>query len=488
MLDHCLALYIGNEGVTLVEVKKVDGKIVYLSTFSIPIEQGQLDPEVEVDHQANALVVVKEKVAELGLAHLPVVLSLGCQHYHSLSHYSDFNDIKLIEQTLRFDIEGALFADVEDLTICFKALATDTAGTELMVYSAKRNELIKLHNELVKNDLDALITVPAETGWLNYLTGEITRSHGANLAVGRSKSSIFIAIFNESNELLLTRHTLCPMGQDGIALLKRELQRCVASLPNDTFLRRLYYHSDGFDEALMEVLSESLSLELVSLSESSVSKAFSIGCAIGWLDGRATPDFRKDNLMPETIVNERAFAMKGASASASLLFVTVLIVLSCFSYAYKALDSNADVRMKSAWKSVSSSKERVPSTRDIPKKMISKLREIKSENTRVVNKSLSSSISVCLYELIDILNKLPENLDMTLDRIAVKGAKIELTLTTGSEAILTTFLDQVASSEKLFKDKWTKNIIDKSRMSYTITLKKKAVVTRSTSGRRPRKK
>jgi hypothetical protein len=178
--------------------------------------------------------------------------------------------------------------------------------------------------------------------------------------------------------------------------------------------------------------------------------------------------------------------MKGLSFSASLLFFIMLVILSCFSYAYKALDNDADVRMASAWKTVSSPEEKVPSLREIPKKMTSKLRQIQSENVRVVNKSLSSSISVCLYELIAILNALPVQFDMTIDRIAVKGDRVELSLTTGSEAILNEFLSKVLASTKLVKGKWTKNNIGSSRKGYTITLKKKVNATRGKTGRRSR--
>jgi hypothetical protein len=486
MLDHCLALYIGIEEMTVVEVKKVDGTITHLQTFSIPIEQEQADSKVEVVHEANAMVLIKERVLALGLADVPILLSLGCQHYHSLLHTSDFEDIKLIQQTLRFDIEGSLFVDVDELAICFKKLAMDALGTELMVYSAQRDLLTKLHAGLAKNDLDALITVPCESGWLNYLTSEVAQSRGAMIAVGRSNTSIFIAILDASKELLLTRHTLCPMGHDGISLLQCELQRCIAILPDGLLLERLYYHTEGLDTASMEALSESLSLELVSLFVPSIAKSFSIGCATGWLNEETTADFREDNLMPEIIVKERALAMKGLSFSASLLFFIMLVILSCFSYAYKALDNDADVRISSAWKTVSSPKEKVPSLREIPKKMTSKLRQIQSENVRVVNKSLSSSISVCLYELIAILNALPVQFDMTIDRIAVKGDRVELSLTTGSEAILNEFLSKVLASTKLVKGKWTKNNIGSSRKGYTITLKKKVNATRGKTGRRSR--
>jgi hypothetical protein len=128
-----------------------------LGCFSASVE-GQEHPDSPGTSALASLIA--QGCAERGLKFSEVAVALDCAMFMQHSVHSDFNDLKQIAATVRFDAEEALATDISDVALAFKINSSDKAGSELTVFTAQRKILSDVLFSLQQHNLDPVTIEP----------------------------------------------------------------------------------------------------------------------------------------------------------------------------------------------------------------------------------------------------------------------------------------------------------------------------------------
>ncbi|MHC4171938.1 MAG: type II secretion system protein GspL [Planctomycetota bacterium] len=158
--QNYLGIYISKNTATVVclDSQGRDGNI--LGCFSASVDEQDQASSPGTSALAS---LIAQGCAERELKFSEVAVALDCAIFMQHSVHSEFNDLKQIAATVRFDAEEALATDISDVALAFEINSSDKAGSELTVFTAQRKMLSDVLFSLQQYNLDPVTIEPDVT-------------------------------------------------------------------------------------------------------------------------------------------------------------------------------------------------------------------------------------------------------------------------------------------------------------------------------------
>ena len=428
MKKRCVGIHYSGGSLTAVVVGK-DGEAVDVGS-PLKLTVGGDGPGV----LEGLLGQLSERLGEGGSRRPAVVLTLGGRWYQTQYHHSEFEDMRQLRQTLRFDVEEDLAGSAEETALCFEPASTEPSGADavgagqgvdLLVHTCERRALEEILDQFERSGWDALAAEPDVTAWMHYLSAQGERGSGAVAAGAWVSQTLYTLVLDEAGRPVVARTCVCSSGSEAAAMLGQELKRSLALLGEDAQPKRLLMHMDGFSGGALGQLQQATGLTCEALAESDASTAFATGAALGYLGEGTKADFRSDGLEARTLVRERRWAWAAFSAALSVLLAAVLVVVLAYGHGYKQAESDADVRMKEAYSKIFDKEP--TSMSSIPRIMRNHLRTLKLQDRSTARQMVPGSASHTMMLVFETLDTLDEDFDLQIDRLRVQAEVATLT-------------------------------------------------------------
>jgi len=309
--QNYLGIYISKTSASVVYLGLQDGQGKLLGCFSVSLpdqqEQGQRIAAV-----SELSRLVGDGCNQRQWKFSEVAVALDCSMFMQHRIHSEFEDVKRIAQTVRFDAEEVLSVDVSGIAVAFEVLSSGEDGSELNVFTARQEYLSELIRSLQSNKLDPSTVEPDIKCLSRFLKGngglsEESRSLFGMLSV---RSGYFID-FSEPEKSPTLRSFLMGRRQDRAAILRREIPLTLGLVQDGVSAVNIKVF-DSTGSVDYQQLSDNIGFEvqvaepsdLVSATsemlvdcEDQVAFAVAYGAALAHLDKVRAVSFR-DDFMP----------------------------------------------------------------------------------------------------------------------------------------------------------------------------------------------
>lgn len=260
--QNYLGIYISRDTATVVCLALIGRGGKVLGCFSVSVEEQE-----QASPQALASLIA-QGCAERNLGFSEVAVALDCAMFMQHSVHSEFNDLKQIAATIRFDTEDALATDITNVALAFEITSSGQAGSELTVFTAQQKILSEVLLSLQQHNLDPVTIEPD----VNCLSRSIAAK--ASSAESQQPGTLFgilsgrngyliappVSTGDGSQKVSTTRTFLVGPTQDRGALLTREMLVTVALVGGGESINRLKVF-DSAGTVDHRQLSEKLSIE-----------------------------------------------------------------------------------------------------------------------------------------------------------------------------------------------------------------------------------
>jgi hypothetical protein len=154
--QNYLGIYIGKDGATVVCLG-AQGRAVK-GCFSVSLdEQRERNTAADMSELAR---LIADGCAQRDLTFAEAAVALDCSMFMQHAVHSEFSDARQISQTVRFDTEEALSTDISDVAIAFEISSTDETGSDLTVFTARREILSPILLSLQSHNIDPITLEP----------------------------------------------------------------------------------------------------------------------------------------------------------------------------------------------------------------------------------------------------------------------------------------------------------------------------------------
>ena len=275
-------------------------------------------------------------------------LAIGGNLYMSHDHRSEFEDIQQAAQTLKFDIEDILAVDAEKIAVCYQEKPTNTTNVDLIVYTAERQALQSIFEQMDSVGSDPVSVTPSVVAWQKYLASAELIASQPSAYISRCGSTVYLMVLNSAGQPVISRKFPDVDDSRFYQIIDIELNRCSITLPGGETLTNIYYHEENVDHVKINAIAGELGLKLNTISEPSFAKAAAIGAALANQKGKATCNFRADNLEPAHIKKDRQKALYAMSALACLIILSWIGIMINNTSKYNQIAKDAAINIKDA--------------------------------------------------------------------------------------------------------------------------------------------
>ena len=414
----CLGIHYTEDCITAVLVRNDDGAYKLGDALKLELDNGEEGGTTLIEQLKQAINHGQEKPGG-------VALSLGGRFYQSLSHHSRFSDTRLLNQTLRYDIEEEFAGDADSIALCYQIRSGKETGSDLLVHTTDRKRLSNILSEFEQADLDAFVAEPDIASWIHYLRneGELSQREPV-VAVAWSGQTLYILALDSQCRPVLTRSMPCASGAEAADLLNSEFLRSLAFLSDSDQPRSLLYHPDQLEDKLITSLAAGYKLQVCKLRQTDLSSACAAGVAIGRLGQEVQADFRGDGLLPASLLRARRKALYVAAAALSFFLFMWIILMNLYSGNYQEIKSLAVDDMIAGYKTAYPGEKPPRNLLQIPRRTRLRLRDVEEKYRGKSIKTLHDSASNTLVLFFEALNKLPEEFDLSIDIISANAEAV----------------------------------------------------------------
>lgn len=149
-----VGIYLGKDHAVVVGVRLKGHDCRILRSFVASV-----DPEAEEPVQ-NLAKQIADGCAEHRLKADEAVVALDCSYYMQHEVHSEFQQVKQIAATVRFDTEEVLATDVSNLGVAFQIESQNERGSHLNVFTAEQDVLAERLLALQSRGIDPIAVVP----------------------------------------------------------------------------------------------------------------------------------------------------------------------------------------------------------------------------------------------------------------------------------------------------------------------------------------
>jgi hypothetical protein len=334
-LNNYLGVYISKDTATVVCVDSQSKGGDVVGCFSIRVEE----PSEATPHVLAGLI--SQGCSEREWAFGDVSVALDCAMFMQHNVHSDFSDAKQIGATVRFDAEEALATDISDIAVAFQIVSSDESGSNLTVFTAKKNTLSDLLLSLQSGGMDPVGIEPDVNCLSRYISRKIPACEGGREMFGvlSAKRGYLMAPHqngDNSGKAARVRTFLVGSTKDRGGLLVREAIMTTALTEQTEPISRLRIF-DSIGAADSQVIGERLgmeadSIQLIDPAEAEnqpledidpVDFAIAYGAAVACADKTPAVSFRDDFMPYQGKKLKLEKALKFFSISVTVLLVAV---------------------------------------------------------------------------------------------------------------------------------------------------------------------
>jgi hypothetical protein len=221
--NNCLGIHLSKDSATLALVSGYSHTLS--KCFSIVIDTKADSPSLGS--------AISKTIAEQNLSFSSVAVTIDCSMYIQHDLHSEFSDHKQIAQTIKFDAEEAVAADATDLAITFSITGTDPTGSTIAVFTANREKLTAILNDLQQNNLDPIFIEPDIAPIARLLQQKHKPAEDENplFAIFSSSACYLLNLEPTHNGFFpIVRSFLVAPSQDKNAVLIRQLPATMADI------------------------------------------------------------------------------------------------------------------------------------------------------------------------------------------------------------------------------------------------------------------
>ena len=300
-----LGIYLSKDTATVVCLSPQGRNHEVLGCFSVSAEE-----QAEQKHHQLATLITRG-CTERNLQFSEVAVALDCALFMQHDVHSEFKDIKQITQTVRFDTEEALAADIGDLAISFRVNSSDNSGSDLSVFTAEHKVLSDIILSLQSNHMDPVSVEPDVSCLSRFIyrnTSLPEDSHPIFSVLSRRSGYFIVPNSSGSKDTGLMRTFLVGPTRTRTEQLAREVYVTTALLENEEHVNclrvfdstgsvnyeqlsgRLGFEASGID------LAEDAATDPQVLADCSDTVDFAIayGAALAHLGKPQSVNFRSD--------------------------------------------------------------------------------------------------------------------------------------------------------------------------------------------------
>jgi hypothetical protein len=169
-------------------------------------------------------------------------VALDCALFMQNSVHSEFQDPKQIAATVRFDTEEAISNDITDVALAFKVLSSDSTGSNLNVFTAKRAILSEIIQGLQKNNIDPTSIEPDVNCLSRFIKETMTAAdngHNDTLFGILGRSNGYFLGFSDADKQSVMRTFMVRSVQSRADLLSREIPVTIALAGSESQIKRV---------------------------------------------------------------------------------------------------------------------------------------------------------------------------------------------------------------------------------------------------------
>lgn len=426
---------------------------------------GACSIERDVEQPDESLgAMIAEKINAQKLKYNEVSIAIDCSLYTQHDLHSEFSDYKQIANTIRFDAEEAVATDAMDLAITFDITHTGDNGSDVTVYTAKRDLMDDMLNGMMQKGIDPTAMEPDIVCLTRFIEKNNTPFTNRNrLIVNISPTACYLILPSDSHQAPCVRSFLVSPSQDITSVLSREIPITIASMPtsepitsitvsgrvenvnNEEFTQRT-----GLEVATVD-LAKNAGADTSHCPEGVIQSDFEIayGAALAELSKTRKTDFRKDFNPYEGRKRIIQAALRIFSIAATLI---VLAVGVHFQNSVNKTNKLADQLKKSLYEEQAAVIFGKPYSG--AEKLSSKLsRELRNVKQGKSGPSFGddSSVTARLTFLFEAVNKTKANNRIIISKISVTAKTMRVEGTTASRGYTNDFFSKIDAHKKLRK-------------------------------------
>jgi hypothetical protein len=436
--QNFLGIYLRKDTASVLSVGINEGKQSIAAAFCVSIEK-------QKEQNILALInLIGEQVAEKEIQYSEVAVALDCSMFMQHKIKSDFNDPKQIAQTIRFDTEETLARDVSDISIAFKINSSNEMGSELTVFTAKKDLLADIIAALQSNKMDPITIEPDVHCLQRFLSQHLDVTEKVLVAMLSNYNAYIMAIgSSEHIEQTPTRTFLLGLKKDRTQVLQREVPITIALLKSENIDKLKVY--DSTNSLDIEQLKEGLFIQvepvnlneaieadraIFSKDEDQVGFALAYGAALSLSKETQTIDFRSEFLPYQGKKLKFQKALKILSVSLTILIIAVGVYLQVIWFNKNKPLKELNNKFETQYASImGKSPSKGANLVNVLKREIIR---IKSEKSGQLGGMGTESLSARLARILLAFNKCAAQTNLNIDNINITTKTITIAGSTSS--------------------------------------------------------
>lgn len=439
--QNYLGIYLGKETATVVCLGSEGADHRVLACFTVAAEESQVQgPE-------DLAGLIAEGCASRQLEFSDITVALDCSMFMQHNVHSEFNSLKQIAATIRFDTEETLATDISDLTIAFRTISADQTGSALTVFTTQKKMLSDVLASLQSNNIDPVTVEPDVNCLSRFLSQKVSMSQDTNSLFGvLSRSNAYFVALSESGQTLALRTFLVAKKQDRGRLLSRELPVTSALIKADGPINCLKVH-DSAGTVGCQQLSQRLgitaeSLDLLEAAQTDfrtladdtdpVDFAIAYGAALSNTEKSQVVNFREDFLPYQGKKVQLLKTLKIVSVAVVVFMLAVGLYLQLQLFRNNRNRGRLRDKFQKQYSAVMFGKKLPTKSKEAARALGSELRRIENVKKGLLSVTGEESVSAKLTLVLEAFNKCAAQTDLNIDSISVTTRNIVIAGDTSS--------------------------------------------------------
>ena len=474
-----LGIYLSKDTATVVCLGPQGNNHNVLGFFSVSAQD-----QAEQKHQELATLIT-QGCAERELQFSEVTVALDCAMFMQHDVHSDFKDPKQVAQTVRFDTEEALAADVSEIAIAFQITSSNEDGSGLSVFTAQRKILSEVLLSLQSNNIDPVIVEPDVSCLSRFISRNVSGpedSHPLFGVLSNRRGYFVVPVPSDSKETWLMRTFLVGPTQTRTAQLAREVFVTTALLEDgepidclrafdstgsvnyQQLSEKLGFEASGID------FGEAVSTEPEVLADCAdpVDFAIAYGAALAHLEKPQSMNFRSDFMPYQGKKQRMEKALKFASVSVTVLLLALGVYFQMPLLKTNEYRSRLRKKFAKEYTTVMPGRTLPDKFITVQKRLDGELRRIKDHQSGRFGASGEESMLSKLTLVLEAFNNCAAATDLKINKVSVMEKNIRIQ---GDTASFKKTLELRKSIEKSNLVILQDNLTEKSgRSDFSITV------------------
>ncbi len=406
--------------------------------FEVTLQPTEQDnPYEQIAGQVSEQLKLKEKAED-------IAITLDCSYFLQNKIHSEFQDIRQVRATIRYDAEEVLSTDVSAIAVAFRVIDSDESGSQIELYSIPKEQLQQIIRGFQSYRLDPVIVEPDIESLYRLLQmrDEAALSENGVVYSILSQQNGYLLYLKDKISRLLRSFPINPQ-LDRSTLFAREIPFVIGARSDETIDGIYMFDSSNtadlsdlktrLDKSIIatdvfDMFAEYVSDESIDPVDAAIAYATCL-----WSNAKESPaDFRTDFMPYQGRRKRIERTVKILSIAAGIVFLAMGVYFQMQSFqvgryrrsVYKKLreDYSAAMMGKSMDKDLKKALRNLQSTRN----------KIKSLKSGLLSASGEDSVPARFTLMLKAINDCADRTDINVEKISITTQSITFSGDTSS--------------------------------------------------------